>query len=203
MEELNDEGIVINITKGREIPIGKGIKSLRVSVEWSENRRGEDFDIDLMVVEVDKNEKAPNADYLVFYNSVLQTDDYKITDPDQAVVHSGDDRDGGEGEEVVVNIKKINPNINNIIFFLDISEAESRNQTFRVIRDAVVKVYVDDNSSPKLVYNLGESFKEFTNMTVCSIVRDGGNRWKFVADSEGRAGSIFKYLKKYGFKFSV
>lgn len=40
-------------------------------------------------------------------------------------------------------------------------------------------------------------------MTVCSIVRDGGNRWKFVADSEGRAGSIFKYLKKYGFKFSV
>lgn len=156
-----------------------------------------------MVVEVDKNEKAPNADYLVFYNSVLQTDDYKITDPDQAVVHSGDDRDGGEGEEVVVNIKKINPNINNIIFFLDISEAESRNQTFRVIRDAVVKVYVDDNSSPKLVYNLGESFKEFTNMTVCSIVRDGGNRWKFVADSEGRAGSIFKYLKKYGFKFSV
>lgn len=196
----------ISLKKGREISLEKGIKSLRVSVTWDENtnRRSssEDFDVDLIILELDKNGRCISPDHLVFYGSLELTEDGKFTDPERAVVHSGDDRDGsGEGEECNVIFSKINREAEKLIFLININEAVNRRQSFSMIRNTEVQAFVDGKNVAKLAYRLDESYQDCTSIVFCAVERTGASNWKFVALGDGHKGTLFSLLNGYGLKF--
>lgn len=197
---------VISLQKGREISLEKGIKSLKVSVTWDENRRknnlNEDFDVDLIILELDENGRCLSPDHLVFYGSFELTEDGKFTDPERAVIHSGDDRDGsGEGEECVVNFSKVNRQATKLLFLININEAVKRGQKFDMIKNTEVKAYVDGKETPKLVYRLDESYGDYTSIIFCSVDREGANNWRFSALGDGSKGTLFSLLRGYGLRF--
>lgn len=196
----------ISLVKGRQISLTKGLKQLRVEVVWEENKRAissdEDFDIDLIIVELDERGRALSPDHLVFYGSLEQTEDYKFTDPERATTHSGDNRTGaGDGEECIIYPGKLNPKVKDIVFLINIYDAASRNQTFKMIKGAEVRAYEDGKDIAKLVYRLDEDYKDDTILVFGKMTRIEGNKFTFTALGEGSNQTLFKSLVKYGLKF--
>lgn len=196
----------ISLVKGRQISLTKGLKQLKVEVVWEENKRSvssdEDFDIDLIIVELDERGRALSPDHLVFYGSLEQTEDYKFTDPERSVVHSGDDRDGsGDGEECIIYPGKLNSRVKDIVFLINIYDSTSRKQTFKMIKGAEVRAYEDGKDIAKLVYRLDEDYKDDTILVFGKMTRIEGNKLTFTALGEGSNQTLFKSLVKYGLKF--
>lgn len=196
----------ISLVKGRQISLTKGLKQLKVEVVWEENKRSvssdEDFDIDLIIVELDERGRALSPDHLVFYGSLEQTEDYKFTDPERSVVHSGDDRDGsGDGEECIIYPGKLNLRVKDIVFLINIYDSTSRKQTFKMIKGAEVRAYEDGKDIAKLVYRLDEDYKDDTILVFGKMTRIEGNKFTFTALGEGSNQTLFKSLVKYGLKF--
>lgn len=124
----------------------------------------------------------------------------KLSDPEGALVHSGDDRTGeGDGEEMILNLDKLNPDVKEIMFILNIFESMKNNQNFGEIKNIVMRIYYDNNSIPDLVYDLEseESYKTATVLKVCSIYKTGGI-WKYKAINEGVTGTLTSVLRNYG-----
>ena len=196
----------ISLVKGRQISLTKGLKQLKVEVVWEENKRSvssdEDFDIDLIIVELDERGRALSPDHLFFYDSLEQTQDYKFTDPERSVVHSGDDRDGsGDGEGCIIYPGKLNSRVKDIVFLINIYDSTSRKQTFKMIKGAEVRAYEDGKDIAKLVYRLDEDYKDDTILVFGKMTRIEGNKFTFTALGEGSNQTLFKSLVKYGLKF--
>lgn len=185
----------VNVRKGQRVELAKGIDCLRIELKWKPSKKAESWDLDIMAIELDEDGllAEDNANRLIFYNN--------LSDPESALVHSGDDRTGeGNGEMIKFNIKKVNPNVKEVIFILNIFESMKKNQNFGEISDAIVRVFCDNNKIPDLVYNLEseDSHKTATVLKVCSLYRSGGSIWKFKAINEGITGTLTSVLTNYG-----
>lgn len=195
----------ISLSKGRSLTLEKGIKRIKISLEWDENRRStkvtEDFDIDLICIEVDVNGKALSPDHLVFFNSIIETENHELTDPEHAVIYGGDDLTGAEGESMDVEINKIHSDVDEIRFFANIYDASNRRQTFGDIRNATVKVFQDGKDTPSIVYTMTDDFKNDTFLYCCRLKRVEGRIFKFIAEGEGNNKELIDNLQGYGLRF--
>lgn len=93
--------MAIQLTKGQNVALTKGVTKFKVGLSWDFKDASNKFDLDVLAIEVDNKTdgKALGENYLVFYNSALKTADGKPRDPESAVIHSGDNRDGsGDGD---------------------------------------------------------------------------------------------------------
>lgn len=204
----------ITLTKQRSVSLKKGLSKLKVEIVWKPNSRAlrssnYDFDVDLITVELNKMGKCPSPDHLVFYSSILQTSEGMLTDPFEAVQYGGDntgseDESGDDGycnEEVLIYPKKVDPNITDILFLVNIYDSGTREQTFKMIDGAEVRAYEDGKDIAKLVYKLDDDYKNDTTLVFGKLSRVEGNRWEFQALGEGSNQTLFKSLVKYGLKF--
>ena len=184
-----------NLRKGQRVELAKGLKKLRIELTWQASRKAEAWDLDIMGIELDDDQLLCKDDVrrFVFYGNE------KLSDPEGALVHSGDDRTGeGDGEEMILNLDKLNPDVKEIMFILNIFESMKNNQNFGEIKNIVMRIYYDNNSIPDLVYDLEseESYKTATVLKVCSIYKTGGI-WKYKAINEGVTGTLTSVLRNY------
>ena len=140
---------MVNLTKGQNVNLAKGVQNVKVGLSWDANdNSGNDFDLDVIAIELnDKNGKAVGDDFLVFYNSSCKTSDGKPTDPNKAVVHSGDNRTGaGDGDDEVISVdfSKLDPRVNAILFVINIYDARNRNQNFGQVKNPKARLYYSD-----------------------------------------------------------
>jgi tellurium resistance protein TerD len=95
-----------NLRKGQRVELAKGLKKLRIELTWQASRKAEAWDLDIMGIELDDDQLLCKDDVrrFVFYGNE------KLSDPEGALVHSGDDRTGeGDGEEMILNLNKYEP----------------------------------------------------------------------------------------------
>lgn len=87
---------MINLTKGQNVRIDKSVQKVRVGLSWDTGEN--EVDLDVLAVELDNKTdgKCISDEHVVFYNSVRKTAQGKPTDPNQSVIHSGDNRTGEE-----------------------------------------------------------------------------------------------------------
>lgn len=185
---------VVNLRKGQRVELAKGVSKLRVELTWQASRKAETWDLDIMALELNSEQLIVNNDirHLVFYNN--------LKDPQEALVHSGDDRTGeGDGEEMRLDVSRLHPEVSEVLFVLNIFESMKKNQNFGEIKKTVLRIYYDDDTIPALVYNLEDedSHKTATVLKVISIYRSGGI-WKVKAINEGVTSSLSQVLKNYG-----
>ena len=112
---------------------------------------------------------------------------------------SGDD--GLCSEEVIIYPKKVDPEITDILFLVNIYDSGTREQTFKMIDGAEVRAYEDGKDIAKLVYRLDDDYKNDTTLVFGKLSRIEGSRWEFQALGEGSNQTLFKSLVKYGLKF--
>ncbi|MCZ2356710.1 MAG: tellurium resistance TerZ family protein [Bacteroidia bacterium] len=182
-----DKKTGINLSKGSSISLekqGAKLEHICVGVNWGAIQHSfffnlfqqtETVDLDASVSLFDN--KKNNVD-TIFFN--------KLISADGAVQHSGDDRQGDLGrdddldnEVISVTLSKINPAIEQIVFFLN----SFKNQDFAHIPYSKIRIY---EGTPKYVqevfatYNCSSerSFSGHVTMILAKLVRSGQN-WEF------------------------
>lgn len=182
---------VINLRKGDKVTVG--FSNILVGLGWEPKEgTGNSFDLDVSAIMIDEKRKLPNKDYFVFFNN--------LTSPDQAVKHTGDDPDGtssaGDDESIIVDLSKIDPSVQEILFVVTIQDAADRKQNFGQVRDSYIRLV--DNSTGKEVfkYELGEDFSIETGIEFGRLYKRN-NEWKFDASGIGYKEDLAFFLSKY------
>ena len=183
---------VLNLRKGDKVAIG--YTNITVGLGWEPNEgTGGTYDLDVSAIMIDDKRKLPNKDYFVFFNN--------LTSPDGALVHTGDDPDGtssagSDDESIVLDLTKINADIQEILFVVTIDAAFDKKQNFGQVRDSYIRL-VDNNSGKEIMkYELGEDFSIETGIEFGRLYRRN-NEWKFDASGIGYQEDLSFFLGKY------
>ena len=183
--------MAINLTKGQRIEIG--LTSVGIGLGWDPNAgTGFAFDLDASAFMLGANKKIPQDEFFVFYNNPLS--------PDGAVESSGDDQTGGssdgDDETLKVDLSKVDPKIQEIIFTVTIHDYESRRQNFGQVRNSFIRIYNSQNNEEIAKYDLDEDFSVETAVEFGRLYKRN-NEWKFEAMGIGYKGGLQYFVSKY------
>lgn len=184
--------MAINLQKGQRIEIG--LQKVGVGLGWDPNTStGYDFDLDASAFMLGSNKKLPADEFFVFYNNQIS--------PDKAVESSGDDltggnSDGGDDETLTVDLSKVDPRIQEIIFTVTIHEAEQRRQNFGQVHNSYIRIYNSLTNEEIAKYDLDEDFSVETAVEFGRLYRRG-SEWKFEAMGMGYKGGLQFFVDKY------
>lgn len=184
--------MAITLEKGQRI--GIGLSKVSVGLGWDPNEgTGFDFDLDASAFMLGSNKKIPNDNYFVFYNNPKS--------PDGAVESTGDDTtggnsDGGDDETLNVDLQKVDPSIQEILFVATIYKADERKQNFGQVRNSYIRIYNSITNEEIAHYDLDEDFSIETAVEFGRLYRRGGE-WKFEAMGIGSKGGLQALVNKY------
>ena len=185
---------MINLQKGQRLELGATLRNVGVGLGWDPNRNGgPDFDLDASAFLISENGKTPQDEFMVFYNNPES--------PDGAVKSSGDDTtggnsDGGDDETLTVDLDKVDPRINEIIFTVTIHDSEQRRQNFGQVRNSYIRIYNELTGEEIAKYDLDEDFSIETAVEFGRLYRRNG-LWKFEAMGNGFKGGLETMVNKY------
>jgi len=183
---------MINLQKGQRIEIG--LSRVGVGLGWDPNEStGYDFDLDASAFMLNSNKKLPQDEFFVFYNNQVS--------PDKAVESSGDDltggnSDGGDDETLTVDLTKVDPRIQEIIFTVTIHEAVARKQNFGQVHNSYIRIYDANTNTDIARYDLDEDFSIETAVEFGRLYKKG-SEWKFEAMGIGYKGGLQYFVDKY------
>ena len=186
--------MAINLQKGQRIEIG--LQKVGVGLGWDPNEStGYDFDLDASAFMLGENKKLPADEFFVFYNNQKS--------PDGAVESSGDDltggnSDGGDDETLTVDLSKVDPRVNEILFTATIHDAENRRQNFGQVRNSYIRIYNAVTNEEIAKYDLDEDFSIETAVEFGRLYRRNGE-WKFEAIGNGFKGGLEHFVNKYAY----
>jgi tellurium resistance protein TerD len=193
--------------------------------EPNESLSNHEFDLDVSAFMLNENGKLLNDNYLVFYNSELRVlpenifkiepynstqypnkeRDYRLktrpVDPDFSVHGSIDDTsgevsEGGDDENMNIDLSKVSKDIKEIIIVASIYEYDVRNQNFGQVDDSYISIY-DENSNTELYkFELNEDYSICTAIEFCRIYRRG-DEWKVQAIGKGHSDGLNSLVSKY------
>ena len=184
--------MAINLQKGQRIDIG--LQNLTIGLGWDPNQgTGYDFDLDASAFMIDAQRLIPSEPFFVFYGN---------TDaPDGALHHTGDDPTGGnsadgDDESIQVDLSKIDPRINEILFVVTIHDALNRKQNYGQVRNSYIRIVDNTNGQEVAKYELGEDFSIETAVEFGRLYKHN-DKWKFEASGIGYKEDLAFFLSKY------
>ena len=183
---------MINLEKGQRISVS--LEKVCVGLGWDPNEgSGFDYDLDASAFMICANKKLPQDEFFVFYNNQKS--------PDGAVESSGDDLTGGNSEDgddeiLTVDLAKVSPKVEEIIFTATIHKAEERRQNFGQVRNAYIRIYNALTNEEIARYDLDEDFSVETAVEFGRLYRRNGE-WKFEAMGIGYKGGLQYFVNKY------
>lgn len=195
---------MIDLTKGGRINLSKeapGLTTVSIGLGWKPNQfaTGTKFDLDASAFLCDANGKMIGDAYFIFYNNAA--------DPEKAVKHSGDNRDGsadidfGSGVEVdeviTIDLTKLNPSVEEISFIVTIDDADARKQNFGQVSKSVIALRNDSDRSVMAQYALEDDFSTETAVQFGSLVKKDG-AWVFKAVGAGYNKGLADFVRVYG-----
>lgn len=189
--------MVINLQKGGRADITKGnagLQSVIIGLGWDPYKYSGsyDFDLDAAAFLLTETGKVMKETDFVFYNNLKH--------PSGSVVHMGDNLTGegeGDDEQIIVDLKKVPPDIAKIAFTVTIHEADQRKQNFGQVSNAFIRVVNQADNQELLKFDLGEEFSIETAVIFGELYRHSGE-WKFSAIGEGFNGGLAALCHNYG-----
>jgi tellurium resistance protein TerD len=188
----------ISLQKGQRISLKKVAPSLVagfIGLGWDVNvtDTGKDFDLDASVFLLGANEKLISDKHFIFYNNLISPD------PDQSIKLLGDNRTGeGEGDDegIVVDLRKIPPEVVKIVVTVTIHEADSRGQNFGQVSNAYIRLVDVQSKEEVLRYDLSEDFSVETAIVMAELYNKDGE-WRVNAVGSGFQGGLQALLDRY------
>ena len=184
--------MAINLQKGQKIDIG--LSKMTIGLGWDPNEgTGFDFDLDASAFMIDENRLIPTEPFFIYYGN---TDS-----PDGALRHTGDDPTGGnsadgDDESIKVDLSKIDPRIQEILFVVTIHDASERSQNYGQVRNSYIRIVDDNNGQEVAKYELGEDFSIETAIEFGRLYKRNG-QWKFEASGIGYKEDLAFFLSNY------
>lgn len=190
--------MTINLEKGGTVDLEKetpGLKHVRVGMGWKASATdGTDFDLDASAFLLAPNGQCRQEEDLVFYKNKVSKDGAVIGADDNLKGSSGDTDD----ETIQVDLTRVDPGINRIMFTATIYHADQRKQNFGQVQKAYIRVINADNSEPILRYDLHESGGIATGIKFGELYRESGGTWNFRGIGEGVTGGLAQLVREFG-----
>jgi tellurium resistance protein TerD len=200
-----------NLKKGDRFNLKKSaplLKLMTVGLGWSPNEEpgGPDFDLDAVAFAVGVDGKIVTDSHFVFYGSEMKSNRRPISS-DKAILGADDDQsggasDGGDDEQMSVNIALLHPDVTSIYFCVTINtwpnsrDRRTAGQHFGLIADSYMRIVNEESGEEILRYNLAETFKNEDAVVFGSLNKcDEG--WEFVAVGEGYTGGLQTLVDTY------
>ena len=188
--------MAINLQKGQRVEIG--LQHVTVGLGWDPNTTGgAAFDLDASAFMLGANGKLPADEYFVFYNNPKSKDASVESSGDDT---SGGNSDGGDDESLDVQLDKVSPEIQEIVFVATIYDAIARRQNFGQVRNAYIRICDAKTNEELCRYDLDEDFSTQNGVEFGRLYRRGG-AWKFEAMGNGmvctKQFGLEDYIEKY------
>ena len=192
----------VSLTKGSKINLSKeasnlGVKltNVNVGLGWDYNTHGgADYDLDAWALAVtDKGLKRKN---LVYFSNTF--------DSSMQIHHCGDNLTGegdGDDETITINLEKLPDNYKHVLIGVTIFRARNRNQSFKDIDNAFIRLYDAKTNIEICKYSDNKFKNEFGNCIslLFGVLTKVSGQWEFNAVGKGdKFGSITDALNVYG-----
>jgi tellurium resistance protein TerD len=188
--------MAISLQKGGNVNLSKeapGLTQMKVGLGWDVRATdGAAFDLDGVVFMVNQSGKVRSDGDFIFYNNLKSADG--------SVQHSGDNRTGageGDDETVTIDLSKVSPDVDKIVFAVTIHDAESRRQNFGMVGKAFIRCINASGNAEIARYDLSEDSSTESAMIFGEVYRNGAD-WKFRAIGQGFQGGLAPLAKNYG-----
>lgn len=195
-----------NLSKGERFKIAKseGLSKIKVVLDWNS-----DADLDASTflcgdegvilddagfVFYNSENREQQFDRAVFGNKRKWMAETRPMSSDGAVLGSLDDRNGGSGEQIDVDLDKVDPNVCEIVFVVSIHD---EGMTFGDVKDAFISVVNAVNDEELCRYELNEAFTEETALSVAKLVVNEDGDWEFEAVGVGHVGGLETLIDIY------
>ena len=195
-----------NLSKGERFKIAKseGLSKIKVVLDWNS-----DADLDASTFLCGDEGVILDDAGFVFYNSENREQPFDRTvfgnkrkwmaetrpmSSDGAVLGSLDDRNGGSGEQIDVDLDKVDPSVFEIVFVVSIHD---EGMTFGDVKDAFISVVNAENDEELCRYELNEAFTEETALSVAKLVVNEDGDWEFEAVGVGHVGGLETLIDIY------
>ncbi|BAQ66512.1 TerD family protein [Geminocystis sp. NIES-3709] len=190
--------MAISLQKGQRVSLDKiapGLNAAFIGLGWDVNvtDTGVDFDLDASIFLLNSNEKLISESHFIFYNN--------LTSPDveKSVKHMGDNLTGegdGDDEVIIVNLRKVPPEVARIAITVTIHDAHKRGQNFGQVKNAFVRLVDVETKQEVLRYDLEEDFSIETALIMAEIYRKDGE-WRMNAVGAGYQGGLQALVDRY------
>ena len=195
-----------NLSKGERFKIAKseGLSKIKVVLDWNSDAdldastflcgdEGVILDDAGFVFYNSENREQP-FDRAVFGNKRKRMAETRPMSSDGAVLGSLDDRNGDSGEQIDVDLDKVDPNVCEIVFVVSIHD---EGMTFGDVKDAFISVVNAVNDEELCRYELNEAFTEETALSVAKLVVNEDGDWEFEAVGVGHVGGLETVIDIY------
>lgn len=195
-----------NLSKGERFSFAKdeGLNNLTVTLGWE----GEN-DLDASTFLVGEDGVIEDDANFVYYNSSKRSEDFdrakfgnknawkaqtRPMSADGSVFGSIDERDGGSTEKVSVDLSKVAPKVNEIVFCASIFD---EGKTFGDVETPYISIVNDDNGEELCRYTLNEQFSGETALIAGSLSVNEDGEWEFKAEGRGILGGLQALVELY------
>lgn len=195
-----------NLSKGERFKIAKsdGLSKIKVVLDWNS-----DADLDASTFLCGDEGVILDDAGFVFYNSENREKPFdravygnkrrwmaetRPMSSDGAILGSLDDRDGDSGEQIDVNLDKVDPNVCEIVFVVSIHD---QGKTFGDVKGAFISVINAENEEELCRYELAEAFTKETALSVAKLVVNEDGDWEFEAVGVGHVGGLETLIDIY------
>lgn len=195
-----------NLSKGERFKIAKsdGLSKIKVVLDWDSDAdldastflcgdEGVILDDAGFVFYNSENREKP-FDRAVYGNKRRWMTETRPMSSDGAVLGSLDDRDGDSGEQIDVNLDKVDPNVCEIVFVVSIHD---EGKTFGDVKGAFISVINAENNEELCRYELAEAFTKETALSVAKLVVNEDGDWEFEAVGVGHVGGLETLIDIY------
>ena len=187
------QGNGVHLKKGQKTSLSQmnpNLSEIQVCLGWDILNQA--CDLDASAFMLGANDKVIGDDWFVFYGQPIS--------PDGSIMHMGDSTDGasvGDDEVINVNLKKLNPNVQKIVFIVTINEALEKRLNFSMVSNAYVRVLDKSNGKELVKFMLTDYFATVTSMVVGEVYNKGG-QWRFNPVGNGFAEDLAGLCGVYG-----
>ncbi|MFA7081509.1 MAG: TerD family protein [Bacteroidales bacterium] len=212
-----------NLSKGERFDLSKaapGLAKVRIGLGWNPNDQpgGPDFDLDVSAFAIDESFKIPSDSYFVFYGQVKmgnaiedETEKglFRPITADKSILGAIDDpdgnrSDGNDDEDMIINLSKVSPQIQQIIMCVTICKYPHDNNkdkrtldlNFGMVDDCYIRIINEDSNEEILRYQLNDNFGTEDAVEFGRLFRVGGS-WEFEAMGRAHNGSLGALVEMY------
>ena len=211
-----------NLSKGSNFNLSKsiGFSKVRIGLGWNPNetKNGPAFDLDVSAFGIDSSYKIINDSYFIFYGQVkagnakedpIRKGFYRPTTDDGAVMGAIDDptglsSDGDDDEDMIIDLLKVHPQVEQIIICASISkyphdnfkDVRTLSLDFGKVSDCYIRIINESNGIEIAKYELTDQYSTQDAIEFGRLYRID-NEWQFEAMGRGHSGSLQALVDLY------
>ena len=186
-----------HLVKGEEVNLTQkapGLQRVLIGLGWDtpESVEGFPVDLDASIFILNRDNRVRRDTDFVFYNN-LETEQ-------EAVKHLGDNTSGdadGDDERIHINLEGLGFDVDKLMFTVTIHNAEERQQTFGIVKNAYIRIMNEDNNVELARFDLTEDASSDNSIIFGELLREMDG-WKFKAIGASQSGGLYRIAREYG-----